>query len=244
MFAANSPLAPPNHLGNGSGGGSFDVQSGRGKSTFFIYCSSFCAARTPSVRWIREIASYNVGEMSVPMPKRAGESRPTFSAELRGHLLRVARERGRPETEISPLLEALAKEWIEKESYRRREEELQEITERLAAVEDQLRALIEAPVNVPSHFVFMETRKATSAKLDNLARRVLDFLVGIADEDHVTPRISAKEIAAKIARQSDQPTGKKITERIKKLVALRLVAIEEESGGGGGRSYRIEQPEP
>ncbi|MDK2973208.1 MAG: hypothetical protein PWP23_2963 [Candidatus Sumerlaeota bacterium] len=169
------------------------------------------------------------------MPKKPSESRPVFPGDLAEDLLKVAKRRKRPETDLSPLLQALAREWIDKGSYRRREEELQEITDRLSAVEDQLRA-----ITSPSPALIKQTRKSTSAKIDNLAHRVLEHLTTIADEERVTPRITAQEIAAQIARQGDKPTGKKITERIKKLIAMGVVTIEEDSGGRGGRRYRIE----
>lgn len=172
--------------------------------------------------------------------KKEEDPRTVFPRDLREELLRVAQERGRPEEQISPLLRALAREWIDKGTYRRREEELQEITDRLSAVEDQLRALTEALVDAPAPSSAAQVRKVSSTKLDNLARRVLEHLTTIADEERVTPRITAQEIAAQIARQGDQPTGKKITERIKKLLAMGVVTIEEDSGGRGGRRYRIE----
>jgi hypothetical protein len=174
------------------------------------------------------------------MPKKSSESRPVFPSDLAEELLVVAKKRKRPETDLSPLLQALAREWIKGGSFRRREEELHEITDRLVAVEDQLRALTEALVDDPSPAVSKQTRKVSSGKLDNLSLRVLEHLTTIADDDRVTPRITAQEIAAQIARQGDQPTGKKITERIKKLIAKDLVSIEEDSGGRGGRRYRIE----
>jgi hypothetical protein len=176
------------------------------------------------------------------MPKKPSESRPVFPGDLAEELLRIAKRRKRHETDLSPLLQTLAREWIDKGSYRRREEELGEITGRLAAVEEQLRVLTAALVESPSPSAFTQPKKASAAKLDNLARRVLGYLAEIVDEDRVTPRVTAPEIAAKIARQGDQPTGKKITERIKKLLALGLVTIEEDSGGRGGRRYRVEKP--
>lgn len=175
------------------------------------------------------------------MPKKSSESRPVFPGDLAEELLVVAKKRKRPETDLSPLLQSLAQEWIKGGSFRRREEELREITDRLVAVEDQLRALTEALVDAPATSSAAQARKVSSTKIDNLARRVLEHLTTIADEERVTPRIAAQEIAAQIARQGDQPTGKKITERIKKLLAMGLVTIEEESGGRGGRRYRIEK---
>lgn len=167
------------------------------------------------------------------MPKKSSESRPVFPGDLAEELLVVAKKMKRPETDLSPLLQSLAREWIKGGSFRRREEELREITDRLSAVEDQLRALTEALVDAPSSAVSKQTRKVSSGKLDNLSLRVLEHLTMIADDDRVTPRITAQEIAAQIARQGDQPTGKK-------LIAKDLVSIEEDSGGRGGRRYRIE----
>jgi len=183
----------------------------------------------------------NVREVSVAMPKKHSESRPVFPGDLAEELLRVAKRRKRPETDLSPLLHALAREWIKGGSFRRREEELREITNRLVAVEDQLRALTEALVDAPSPAVGKQTRKVSSGKLDNLSLRVLEHLTTIADDEGVTPQVTAKEIAAKIGRPGDKPTSKRVMSRIEKLITMGLVTIEEDSGGRGGRRYRVER---
>jgi uncharacterized protein (DUF2267 family) len=180
--------------------------------------------------------------VSAIVPKRPTDSRPTFPADLRDDLLRVARERGRPETEISPLLEALAREWIEKGSFQRREEELQEISTRLDDVENQLHALTRiignrSPASAPT---VEQTTKVSTATIDNLTQRVLHHLMEIADESGVTTRVTAQQIAAAVALKGDETSGKKITERVKKLIAKGLLSIEEDSGGGGGRRYRVD----
>jgi hypothetical protein len=182
----------------------------------------------------------SVHEVSVSMPKRPNESRPPFPGDLAEELLRVARERGRPESDLAPLLQALAREWIEKGSYRRREEELEEILDRLSAVEDQLRAYSDRLAAPPSRYVVEEDKKTMPVKLDNVARRVLDHLTSIADEDGITPKVSRELIAMKVGRPRDNPTGKQITMRIDKLIAMGFISIEEDSGGGGGRRYRVE----
>lgn len=173
-------------------------------------------------------------------PKKEEDPRVVFPSDLGKELLQVARDRGHPESKISPLLRALAQEWIDKGSYRRREEELQEISDRLGSVEDQLRTLTQALVDSPS---VTTKEKRVPSTLDNLTRRLLDHLVAIADEDGVTPRVTTKEIASKIGRSGDQPTAKQVSERVKKLIAKGLVLIEEDSGGRGGRRYRIEKTE-
>jgi len=80
----------------------------------------------------------NVREVSVAMPKKHSESRPVFPGDLAEELLRVAKRRKRPETDLSPLLHALAREWIKGGSFRRREEELREITNRLALLPSKI----------------------------------------------------------------------------------------------------------
>lgn len=173
------------------------------------------------------------------MPKNVHESRPTFSTDLKEKLLEVARERGRPETDASPLLEALAREWIEKGSYRRREEELELITCRLDAIEGRIRELAGLIAGAASRPTIDENQRAVPVTLDNLAARILEHLTSIADADGITPQVSADNIADGTKRPGDRATAKRIMSRIDKLLALRLISIEEDSGGGGGRRYRI-----
>lgn len=104
-------------------------------------------------------------------PKKKDDHRPVFPGDLAEELLRVARERSRPESDLSPLLQALAREWLQEGSYRRREEEIKVITDRLVAVEDQLRALTQGLLAVPSPAAIKQTGKVVPT-LDNLTRRV------------------------------------------------------------------------
>lgn len=172
-------------------------------------------------------------------PKKKDDHRPVFPGDLAEELLRVARERSRPESDLSPLLQALAREWLQEGSYRRREEEIEVITDRLSAVEDQLRSLTEGLIVAPSPSVAAQARKVPPT-LDNLTRRVLEHLTTIADDEGVTPQITGKMISSKIGRPGDKPTSKRVMARIEKLITMGLVTIEEDSGGRGGRRYRIE----
>ena len=174
------------------------------------------------------------------MPKKPNESRPVFPGDLAEELLRVSKKRKRSETDLSPLLQALAREWIDQGSFHRREEELRQITDRLVAVENQLRALTEGLLNAPSPSAAAQARKVSPTKLDNLARRVLEHLDEIADDEGVTPQVTAKEIVTQIARPGDEPTEKQIMGRIDRLIDLGKITIEVESGGRGGRRYRVE----
>jgi hypothetical protein len=173
------------------------------------------------------------------MPKKPSESRPVFPGSLAEDLLRVAKKRERPETDLSPLLQALAREWIDQGSFRGREEELAVITARLSAVESQLRALTEALVDAPSSSVAPHIRRETPT-LDNLARHVLQYLRMIANDDGVTPQVTAKEIAKHISGSEDKPTVKQVLGRVDKLIVLGKITIEVESGGRDGRRYRVE----
>lgn len=173
-------------------------------------------------------------------PKHDEDPRVVFPSDLGKELLRVASERGHPESKLSPLLRALAREWIENGSYLCREEELGEITNRISSVEDQLRILVDRIGETQPPPGTEQSKKTSVSKLDNLTHRILEHLTEIADQDGVTVRVTAQDIAAKIARQGDQPTEKKVRERIKKLIAKGLISIEEDSGGRGGRRYRIE----
>lgn len=176
-------------------------------------------------------------------PKKEEDPRIVFPHDLGEELLRVAHEREHPESKLSPLLRALAREWINQGSFRGREEELQEITDRLDAVEHQLRALTEALGDAPSPSAAEQVLKVSSAYLDNLTNRVLEYLTTIADDGGVTPQITAKEIARQLRGSEDKPTEKQVLGRIKKLLDMQRVTIEIESGGRGGRRYRIE-PNP
>lgn len=174
-------------------------------------------------------------------PKREEDPRIVFPYDLGQELLRIAQEREHPESKLSPLLRALAREWIEKGSYRRREEELVEIADRLSAVEDQLRALTEALIVSSPSSVAAQPKTMTSA-LDNLARRLLDHLIEIADDLGVTPQVTGKMIATRIGRPGDHPTVKEVMDRIDKLLALGMITVKQDSGGRGGRRYEIEGP--
>jgi DNA-binding transcriptional ArsR family regulator len=175
-------------------------------------------------------------------PKREEDPRIVFPKGLGQELLRVAQERKHPESQLSPLLRVLAREWINQGTVRGREEGHQQISDRLAAVENQLRALSDALTDAPSPSVATQTRKANSDTLDNLARQVLDHLGRICDDVGVTPQVTAKEIAAAIGAFDKSVTMKRVRNRIDRLLALGMITVEQDSGGGCGRRYSIEDP--
>jgi hypothetical protein len=180
-----------------------------------------------------------IHEVFTAMPKKPEDVRTTFPPDLAEKLLQQVKRAGRPERDLAAVMRWLAYEWLDKGGTRAVLARLDEINERLGALEARVAALIDQPEGGSGEGPGEGPQTRRSHGLDDLTRRILDHLASIADEHGVTPQVSAQAIGQSVALGQEKPTMKRVLSRIRKLIDMNMISIEEESGGQGGRRYRV-----
>ena len=175
-------------------------------------------------------------------PKSNDDHRPVFPSVLAEKLMKAAAERGRPEKGLSALLQYISREWIEFGDFSRKSDNTQVQLEKIIQLFEQFcSGNNEGTVNI-ADISNHEPDRERKELPDNLSEHVLKYLGSIADKDGITPPVSGRMIAEKLARPGNQPTAKQVNGRISILIKLQHLTIETKSGRQSGRRYRMEKP--